>query len=265
MQCVLQMCVTNMVNHHYLIYSMSLGIYTVNPYFFQTPEISSSLDILFNKHGGSKHTVPHLFTANQSFPSEELFSYESPILTLYTTFKTNMYKNLSNSNVIRNWAQLLPCVQPVLFTQLGMDADLIVMARQLSWITQDVERGNENGLPIFKDLFFQAKLLVMSFFYGFSNGDILFDSSLIMTLKTVARAKHENQKLQRCMIIGRRKNINLGNMEIYNLADVETKLKKLEFFQSNAEDYFLISDNDFPWMKIPDLVIGRPGESSLLV
>jgi hypothetical protein len=50
------------------------------------------------------------------------------------------------------------------------------------------------------------------------------------------------------------------------LDDVQRQARtKGRLFISNAQDYFLIAGNRFPWHRIPDIVIGRPAYDNFVV
>ena len=182
-----------------------------------------------------------------------------PFLTLFTTFKNDAYKNQSNVNVVRNWALLLPCIQPILFTQKGLsDLNVVQLAHSLGWMTVDVKNESPSRVPVLKYLFSEAYSLVRSEFYGYSNGDILYDTSLLETLQAINRSKKTTTDY-RCLVIGSRKNFAIGNLTLYKTEDVEYQIDNLKPFQASAEDYFFISDDNFPWVKIPEVVVGRPG------
>ena len=61
----------------------------------------------------------------------------------------------------------------------------------------------------------------------------------------------------------------LGNnthLLLYQPEHVTKVAKKYgRLFRTDAEDYFLVAFNDFPWNRVPDIVIGRPGYDNFLV
>jgi hypothetical protein len=70
------------------------------------------------------------------------------------------------------------------------------------------------------------------------------------------------------MVVGRRTNLHIkkvANKNIYLPTVVETESRYGELFQTNAEDYFFINRNVFPWHQVPDIAIGRPGYDNFLV
>jgi len=74
--------------------------------------------------------------------------------------------------------------------------------------------------------------------------------------------------LGRTLVIGRRTNVLLGNDDslLYLPENVrETAKQRGERFNTNAEDYFFIARNDFPWDRMIDVIIGRPAYDNYLV
>ena len=94
-------------------------------------------------------------------------------------------------------------------------------------------------------------------FYTYTNGDVLFDKSLILTLQMLC---HTNIVQKDPFIIGRQTNYHLSLKEdtLQNLKDIRTIMSKpsAELFIKDAEDYFITTRNGFPWKEIPDFVIG---------
>ena len=101
-------------------------------------------------------------------------------------------------------------------------------------------------------------------FYGYCNGDILFDHTLSQTLQSLlSYTKHMHQSL----IIGQRTNVNMTktNISVETLSNI-TKLKNHgKLFITMAQDYFITTATGFPRKRIPDFTIGRPGYDNWLV
>jgi len=68
------------------------------------------------------------------------------------------------------------------------------------------------------------------------------------------------------MVIGRRTNVLLNDSQLY-LPDNVTEMARQrgELFIPYAVDYFFITSNDFPWHRVPDVVVGRPAYDNFLV
>ena len=74
------------------------------------------------------------------------------------------------------------------------------------------------------------------------------------------------------MIIGTRTNapIKLQNEELRASIYKPHLVQKIarvrgQLFGNDAEDYFILSCPTFPWDKVPDLVVGRPGIDNFIV
>lgn len=119
-------------------------------------------------------------------------------------------------------------------------------------------------MPFLKDMFNEvATTFPLCTFYGYSNGDILFDHGLVRTLDAVTEVLHV---LASTLVIGRRTNFNVTDRDVYRPDDV-TNLAREEgcLFYAHAQDYFFIAHNDFPWRVVPDVVIGLPAYDNFLV
>ena len=120
-----------------------------------------------------------------------------------------------------------------------------------------------------KDMYSAVIPMIKSDFYGFCNGDILFDDSLPETLNRIwgyiCNFQHPT------LVIGRRINVNftavykeLKSRDPKVLASLAQSYGSL--FDDNAEDYFFISfPEKFPWSSIKEVVIGRPAYDNYLV
>jgi len=70
--------------------------------------------------------------------------------------------------------------------------------------------------------------------------------------------------LGRTLVVGRRTNVLLGNDSLLYLPENVTQAAT-QLFIVNAEDYFFIAYNDFPWHLVADVVVGRPAYDNYLV
>jgi len=75
------------------------------------------------------------------------------------------------------------------------------------------------------------------------------------------------ERLGRTLVIGRRTNVLLGNDSLLYLPDnvPQTARQRGELFGTNAQDYFFIAFNDFPWHQVTDVVVGLPAYDNYLV
>ena len=193
------------------------------------------------------------------------------LCTWFTTFKNASNRKVIQINTLRNWATFLPRMQPILFSHLP-SVDYENFGEQIGWARYEIPAVNAHGTPYLNDMILKlindATTIVNSpIFYGFANGDILFDDSLPATLSSVA---HHATSLPHApiLITGRRTNfefpINRTVNKIINISVIEKMRALGSLFRSDAEDYFFFT-RDFPWHNITRLVIGRPGYDNYLV
>ena len=73
--------------------------------------------------------------------------------------------------------------------------------------------------------------------------------------------------LGRTLVVGRRTNVLLGNDSLLYLPESVTQAARQhgQLFGEDAEDYFFIAFNDFPWHRVADVVVGRPAYDNYLV
>lgn len=190
------------------------------------------------------------------------YNGDTPLLAMFTTFKNKADRFTIHSNVLHNWAQYKPVIQPILYAY-QTDERLTTMATSLGWLVFPTPRLSKNGVPFFKDMYFHAQQQVDSVFYGYFNGDLLFDDGLVDTLLLVERFLDQ---LHDTMIVGMRSNFPMRGEQLYNKTEVARVARtKSKLFRPDAEDYFVIAHNSFPWESLTDIVIGRPAYDNYLV
>jgi len=82
-------------------------------------------------------------------------------------------------------------VQPILFvvnlTASETNDTLLAIARNLGWAVVQLARISNSGVPYIKDMYLlAARLFPVCRFYGFANGDIVFNRGLIASLQTIS-------------------------------------------------------------------------------
>jgi len=234
-----------------------------------TIALSTIVTILVNQYNLTGSSSPKAPVNNSAT--------RDPLLCIFTTFQPVACKSKVYRNVLFNWILLGPRVKPVLFITTnhnqpqnsssilynGLNYTLSDLATELGWTVITLARLSKTGMPHLKDMFSVVSRRFACTFYGYSNGDILYEQGLVHTLDAVAEILHV---LARTMVIGRRTNFDFLDRDVYH-ADAVTRLARDEgkLFISNAQDYFFIAHNAFPWRKIPDVVIGLPAYDNFLV
>ena len=211
--------------------------------------------------GPRSHHLRHLDQYNQIRPiaSNEDNTTKS-LLTLFTTFRSSASKLIIHRNTIKNWGLLRPYVQPVLISTGKTALDKFAVIN--GWKIMEASMVNENGLPIIKGMFRDVEKKFDSVFYGFSNADILYDQTLLGTLNGI---KKYVPHLGQLLIIGRRTNYKMKEEKITSLKQITLLGRKGRLFMPDAEDFFITVRNGYPWSKIKNVVIGRPGYDNYLV
>ncbi|ELT89173.1 hypothetical protein CAPTEDRAFT_221789 [Capitella teleta] len=192
------------------------------------------------------------------------------LLTLFTTFKPSKDRRNVYRSIIRNWGLMRPAVQPVLYATPDTDHSLSDYARQHGWDVYPVPRSNRFKTPFLKDMYLHAEKHYRTHFYGYSNGDLLFDQGLLDTLTDLHTALPHN----RSMVVGRRTNYVLKDFD-KDLEDLTTikdfaaaqkeRAESVRVFKAVAIDYFISNRGGVNWQKLPNFVIGRAGYDNYLI
>ena len=185
------------------------------------------------------------------------------ILTLFTTFKNSYSKSYIHKNTIRNWGLMSPNIIPVLFADMNASTSVVDYARQRKWHIFPIPKKSKGGIPILRHMFLEAQKLFETAFYGYANGDILFDKGLTDTLHGLIRLK---KNLTDILIVGKRKNWGIKRQQnVAVLEEIGKYAKSSQLFMACAQDYFISTRDGYPWSTIPDFVVGRVGYDNWLV
>lgn len=76
---------------------------------------------------------------------------DGPLAVVFTTFKDTADRVFFQSNTVRNWRELMPLLQPVLFTVDKFNY-LTRLAGGKGWHVYTVPRANNDGTPFLKDM-----------------------------------------------------------------------------------------------------------------
>ena len=261
----------NLLKHRIVPYN--IFSYTHNVSIFRKSHDAPSFRIASKSQGAPNASISPLqpnfnITAylGSTLPSTGTIThYHKPLLTLFTTFKNSSEKFYFYANTLRNWAVMVSRVNLVLFVY-GTDPNMIKIAKSLGWRIHNTPRVNNYGTPYLKEMYKVVSETYNSSFYGYCNGDILFDNGLADTVEALSKFT-ESEQIPRLMVVGRRTNYEMKESEeLYNVTDIQRAAKaKGKLFMPDAVEYFLIAHNDYPWHKVPDIVIGRSAYDNYLV
>ena len=216
----------------------------------------------------TKFYFQHSNISRASFNTDE---QTEPLLTIFTAFKdhpNNSHHLFAHRLVISNWASFMPFVKPVLFAD-NVTSELTTLARRYKWDVLQLNRVNPSGAPFLKDMYHTVFEKYQSTFYGFANGDLLFDESLLATLNGIKL--HLNNLQNNVMVVGIRTNIEIYD---YNKTSefVRENLQSLarkrgQLYTPRSVDYFFFTrDNcSLNWSSLADVVIGRVAYDLYLV
>jgi hypothetical protein len=192
------------------------------------------------------------------------------LLTWFTTFTDDNERSLIQRNTLNNWAKLASCcnVQPILFST-NTTRQYDVIARDAGWQVYDVPRVNDYGTPYISDMvnftmnISTATVNQKSDFYGFANGDVLFDKGLVRTLTSIKMLMTSLPAGRPVLVIGRK--THSRETANRNMEEPKVGFSHIERLRLNgtlvhpaAMDYFFFTP-DFPVGTIfsLDMVIGR--------
>ena len=213
----------------------------------------------------------YLSFISSSFWTPTNLQKNDKLLVIFTSFKNNPNKSEIHQEVINNWLSLGNDIQPVFFYNQSNPMMWESLALHKGWIGIPLGKTNKYGTPMLKDFYATITNRIKSQFYGYCNGDILFDNGLRNTLKQILI--HKKILNNSALVIGRRTNIEYQDYHTFKLSNPNyTKSlhqianSKGILFTEWAEDYFFVYlPQHFPWDDIKDIVIGRPGYDNYLV
>ena len=183
-----------------------------------------------------------------------------PLLTLFTSWGDSADKYLVHNLTSINWLSLRPFVVPVLFTN---ESSVASECEKQGWEVFPIRVAAAGGVPVLKFMYVDVIAAFNSTFYGYANGDILFTNQIVETLLSIAKAIDLEKAT---LIVGKRTNVvNVTEDEGSSWENI-TRISKErgQLFTGYAEDYF-ITQRNYPWKDMPEVVIGRRAYDNWLV
>eukprot|EP00736_Rhodelphis_marinus_P005296 Rmarinus@m.12254 len=189
---------------------------------------------------------------------------EVPLMVLSQTAKVNDDSKSRYSVAWTTWSRL----QRAEIVFLGDDTESTVLARANGFRVEEEYERHKNS-PLYRAAFQAAEKRAQALgapSYGYANSDLMFTSDFMKTVEAVLR-----QGWKKFFIVGKRWNVDLpeGFVLKGEGQDWESQVKDLKNFgkefQTNAEDYFIMSPGTFDWTKIPGFIIGGRAFDNWLV
>lgn len=186
--------------------------------------------------------------------------YSLPILTMFTSWVPSKEKYLCRNTTVLNWRKFEPYITPILFTNI---TDLKQRVEQKGWKTLPVIKTN-SAIPVLKHMYLMASAHFKSTFYAYANGDILFTESLFKTMIAVVRCFEGQNKT--ILIVGQRTNVkNISKLQAVSFDSLRRiSAERGSLFTPWGVDFFITSAN-YPWKKMPDVVIGRVAYDNFII
>ena len=194
-----------------------------------------------------------------------------PLAILFTSFSDRPEKEFIYTNTIKNWASFLPRIQPVLFTTFK-NGRIIELAKKHGWYVFPNPAINQFKMPVLKKMYLFAYKTFNASFYGFANGDILFDEGL---MRTLLKLDTHLDTIDVSLLYGMRRNYNISRTTNYTLTPIWPQKqvsvlahpKHSEVFRpekGDAMDYFFVTQY-YPFEYLLPLVISRQGFDTYFV
>ena len=200
-----------------------------------------------------------------------LESEEKKILTIATTFED--IKNSTEDNyrlfvqynflISTQFRSLRNRVNFVIFTDSAHLRNFI-QQKYPHLIVFKEPKSNPFSVLMLKHIFITIMSKFRTPFYMYTNGDLLYDETLIQTVEHIDTLLEMRLLRHKLLIIGRRLNRVLthyvrGEEEIAMLA------KKSKLFIKEAQDYFIVTRETINWRSFPEYLVGRSGYDNALV
>ena len=188
---------------------------------------------------------PSNSTKTRAYAKNQTVSNSTPEadIVMFTSFVSDAGRLELQEIVLENWSRFYPkvkCVLFVNFTERNLNpafADLIKFSIQHNWSVFPILEVNSYGTPYLIPLFKSVLTKFKSTFYGFVNGDNIFDQSLI---KTLYATKSYLPKFNNSVLLtGTRRTVQLNNYK-----RVKAPHWKLEDLALLAGNIRTISENE---------------------
>ena len=131
-------------------------------------------------------------------------------------------------------------------------------------IRREEPKSDVFSVSMLKRLYQDAISGINSHFYMYTNGDILYDRSLINTVMYIKQLLEVRLLRNKILIVGRRRNKVLTEY-VEREQDVEVLASTGDLFIKDAQDYFIVTRDSINWNTFPEYLVGRRGYDNAMV
>ncbi|XP_063443376.1 uncharacterized protein LOC134723758 [Mytilus trossulus] len=199
--------------------------------------------------------VKHLYNSNHTNRGME-DSTNTWFLVLCTTFVPTERRNIVYNNTMNNWRTLGSDILPVLFLSDEYKNVRDTFIRN-GWKVFPIEHSTLDGTPILRNFLSVIQRSFKSKYVGYANADILFTADLKSSLYLIDKHRQVIPDENVIFISGCRfdiENITSKDISTYDkILQIKEDSKK---HPPSGQDYF-ITDFNYPWGVIPDVVVGK--------
>lgn len=238
-----------------------------------TPTIQET-DVVKDGAGAVTGGYGHHHTADEH--NAHGTNHPDTVVTMFLTLfpsPVGSQKYAIQLNTLRAMHFLWPTVEVVVFAK---EQEIRTMVAPLGLEVVSDFMTNPHGTPYLRSMFEHVTHHADSPFVGYTNADILFNSAMVETLRAIKNGIDTGLLHPRCLIVGQRTNVDMARdfaedhpamLQSPDTLDeaVQKMAARGSLFQTDAEDYFIITPGTFQWNEMPDFVIGRPGYDNWLV
>jgi hypothetical protein len=197
---------------------------------------------------------------------------DGPLISVFTTLMVRPSQDEHGEQkfmIQRNTLMALKLLEPEVELTVFTDSEQTKkLCDELSVRWSSNFTTNSHGTPYLKSMFLAVEgNLTRAPVYGYCNADILFDGTLVKTVKAVLKTVQGGTLKPRVLVVGQRTNFQMpfpfhrdsewALKGSEDLSKVSTMVSRGRLFQTDAQDYFFMTRGTFNWETMPDMVIGR--------
>ena len=187
-------------------------------------------------------------------------SIPGPMLTLFTSFSAESKQSWTIQNMLKNRALLSPLVRSIYYyvpNEKGVELFQRLAISCGFHVYPAPEVHEESQLPVLKRMWLHAQRVSKTEYYAYANADILFTQDLPTTLELLqTKSKYLNDT--NYLVIGQRIDYKFETPKsIESLEEVSELATHGQRSAVDAQDYFISSKGHYPWVDIPNFVIGN--------